>query len=51
MGYAWDDKREYQFFEDMNTVAYTRKEKPVSEDEEDLWIAEKLNLVKSQGII
>ena len=62
MGYSAGDegnKREYQFFENMDTIAYTRKEngqqtteeKPVSEDEEDPWIIEKLNLLKSKEII
>lgn len=54
MGYGEGDeenKREYQFFEDMNTIAYTRKEKSVSEDEEDPWVTEKLNLLKSKEII
>lgn len=62
MGYAASDegnKREYHFFENMNTIAYTRKEnggkttekEPLSEDEEDYWVKEKIELLKSKGLM
>ena len=57
MGYGTgeeENKREYQFFEEINTIAFKRKDKePVEneEQEEDPWIKEKINLLKSKGLI